>query len=41
MHDFWILFLVKVHRWTGRKLRREVMRKTLRMIALAHNTHLN
>jgi hypothetical protein len=24
MRDFWILFLVKVHRWIGRKVRRQV-----------------
>jgi hypothetical protein len=41
MRDFWILFLVKVHRWTGRKVRREVMRKVQRSVERTRNVHLN
>lgn len=41
MRDFWILFLVKLHRWTGRRLREECLRDFKRGLDTAKNIHLN
>jgi hypothetical protein len=41
MRDFWILLLVKVHRWTGRKLREEMLRNLRRTIEANKKLHLN
>ncbi|MFN7141042.1 MAG: hypothetical protein ACK4UN_17065 [Limisphaerales bacterium] len=41
MRDFWIFFLVKVHRWTGRKLRNEALRQQLRAVIRNQKPDLN
>ena len=41
MKDFWILVLVKVHHWTGRKIRKEALRQQLRAVIRNQKQHLN
>ena len=41
MHDFWILFLTKVHVWSGRELQREKFRRFLVSVGRDRRAHLN
>jgi hypothetical protein len=41
MRDFYILLLVKVHQWTGRKIRKEAVRQQLRAVIRNQKAHLN
>lgn len=41
MRDFWILFLTKLHRWSGQQLQREKFRRFLNAMSRHRNSHLN
>jgi hypothetical protein len=41
MRDFWVLFLVKVHQWTGRKIRQVAARQQLRAVIANQKQHFN
>ena len=41
MRDFWIFFLTKLHRWTGRELQREKLRRFFVSMARDRKAHLN
>jgi len=41
MHDFWILFLTKLNRWTAHELQREKLRRFFVSLGSNRKAHLN
>lgn len=41
MRDFRVLILSKLHRWSGRQLQREKLRRFLDAMGRNRNSHLN